>query len=63
MDEGDGKKGWLLLRSSLHDPLLVLNVESDLPGGRFKERLHLLYSSFAAVLELEDYLSCTGRCP
>lgn len=34
MDEGHGKKGWLLLRSSLHDPLLVLNVESDLPGGR-----------------------------
>lgn len=33
VDEGEGRKGWLLLRSSLHDPLLVLNVESDKEGG------------------------------
>ena len=33
VDEGDGKQGWLLLRSSLHDPLLVLNAESDISGG------------------------------
>lgn len=26
-------QGWLLLRLSLHDPLLPLNVESDDPGG------------------------------
>ena len=26
-------QGWLLLRLSLHDPLLPLNVESDVPGG------------------------------
>ena len=26
-------QGWLLLRLSLHDPLLPLNVESDAPGG------------------------------
>ena len=25
--------GWLLLRASLHDPLLVLNVESELQEG------------------------------
>lgn len=24
VDEGDGKRGWLLLRQSLHDPLLVV---------------------------------------
>jgi phosphomannomutase len=32
---GSGKpaRGWLLLRQSLHDPLLVLNVESDDEGG------------------------------
>eukprot|EP00891_Asterochloris_glomerata_P008353 jgi/Astpho2/8353/Aster-01419 len=41
VDEGHGEKGWLLLRSSLHDPLLVLNVESDLPGGARKTVLHL----------------------
>ncbi|KAG2495321.1 hypothetical protein HYH03_006591 [Edaphochlamys debaryana] len=33
VDEGEGRKGWALLRQSLHDPLLVLNVESELPGG------------------------------
>ena len=30
----DGKQtGWALLRASLHDPLLVLNAESDNKGG------------------------------
>lgn len=33
---GDGKRGWVLLRASLHDPLLVLNVESDVEGGASK---------------------------
>ncbi|WP_425755937.1 phosphomannomutase/phosphoglucomutase [Ihubacter sp. rT4E-8] len=26
-------KGWLLLRKSLHDPIMPLNIESDIPGG------------------------------
>lgn len=34
IDEGEGRKGWLLLRQSLHDPLLVLNIESDTSGGK-----------------------------
>jgi len=34
VDEGEGRMGWLLLRASLHDPLLVLNVESELEGGK-----------------------------
>ena len=29
-EHGDG---WFLLRLSLHDPLLPLNIESDSPGG------------------------------
>jgi len=33
VDEGGGKYGWLLLRQSLHDPILVLNVESEISGG------------------------------
>ena len=33
MAEGEGRRGWLLLRQSLHDPLLVLNTESEVPGG------------------------------
>jgi phosphomannomutase len=33
VDEGSGRAGWALLRQSLHDPLLVLNLESEAPGG------------------------------
>lgn len=33
VDEGDGRSGWLLLRQSLHDPLLPLNIESEVSGG------------------------------
>ena len=29
----DGCKGWFLLRKSLHDPVLPLNIESDEEGG------------------------------
>ncbi|MBQ4577515.1 MAG: phosphomannomutase/phosphoglucomutase [Clostridia bacterium] len=32
LDEEHGS-GWFLLRLSLHDPLLPLNIESDVPGG------------------------------
>ena len=32
LDGGHGD-GWFLLRLSLHDPLLPLNIESDSPGG------------------------------
>jgi phosphomannomutase len=32
-DSTTGPQGWCLLRKSLHDPLMALNIESDLPGG------------------------------
>ncbi len=33
-DLGEGfQNGWFLLRLSVHDPVLPLNVESDVPGG------------------------------
>ncbi len=32
LDEAHGN-GWFLLRMSLHDPLMPLNIESDVPGG------------------------------
>ena len=32
LDKNHGD-GWFLLRLSLHDPLLPLNIESDSPGG------------------------------
>lgn len=33
IDEGSNKKGWCLLRPSIHDPLCVLNIESEVKGG------------------------------
>lgn len=42
IDEGEGKRGWLLLRASLHDPLLVLNIESELRGGTTRIALQLM---------------------
>ena len=38
---GDDEKGWFLLRLSLHDPVMPLNIESDISGGieRIKEVL------------------------
>ena len=29
----EDEQGWFLLRKSLHDPVLPLNIESDLNGG------------------------------
>lgn len=42
VDEGNGKQGWLLLRQSLHDPLLVLNAESETKGGKPHKTLSIL---------------------
>ncbi|MBQ7850676.1 MAG: phosphomannomutase/phosphoglucomutase, partial [Clostridia bacterium] len=42
-DLDDGMdNGWFLLRLSVHDPVLPLNVESDVPGG-VKTMLQGLY--------------------
>lgn len=43
-DLDDGlDNGWFLLRLSVHDPVLPLNVESDVPGG-VKQMLESLYA-------------------
>ena len=34
--KGDGKDGWALLRMSLHDPNMPLNIESKHKGGTKK---------------------------
>jgi phosphomannomutase len=39
IDEGNGNNGWLLVRPSLHDPDIVINVESEEIGG-MKRHLH-----------------------
>ncbi|WP_068473763.1 phosphohexomutase domain-containing protein [Saccharicrinis aurantiacus] len=45
---GDDEKGWFLLRLSLHDPVIPINIESDIEGG---------VANIAAKLELilKDY--------
>ena len=40
VDEGGGKWGWFLLRQSLHDPVMVLNLESEVAGGRGLTLVH-----------------------
>lgn len=55
VEEPDGRAGWLLLRQSLHDPLLPLNVESETLGG-VAHICRILYEwakpRFADVLDL-----------
>jgi phosphomannomutase len=43
---GSLENGWFLLRLSVHDPVLPLNVESDVPGG-----LKTMLNALLAVLE------------
>lgn len=42
------ERGWLLLRQSLHDPVLPLNIESDVDGGvaRIEQRVMKLLAGF-----------------
>lgn len=42
VQEEGGKEGWILLRPSLHDPDIVLNVESEHEGGMRAILQHLL---------------------
>jgi phosphomannomutase len=43
--------GWFLLRLSLHDPVLPLNIESNVPGGvaRIAARLRRFFQTLAAL--------------
>ncbi|MDX2430647.1 MAG: phosphomannomutase/phosphoglucomutase [Bacteroides sp.] len=45
---GDHERGWFLLRMSLHDPVMPLNIESDIVGGSkvIMERLKAILSKF-----------------
>ena len=59
----NGKKdaGWFLLRLSVHDPVMPLNVESDLPGG-ICIILQKLYEAIkdSRGLDLKPMLEATG---
>ena len=48
-DHGDG---WFLLRLSLHDPLLPLNIESNIAGGAKK-----IGAELAAFLAKYEHLN------
>lgn len=47
---GENEKGWFLLRVSLHEPLLVLNIESDIEGGC--ENIYSILKDFLSKYEL-----------
>jgi phosphomannomutase len=61
IDEGDGNKGWLLVRPSLHDPDIVINVESEESGGmrrHLKDLLGMDFSGYEVSTEaVENYIS------
>ena len=48
----DGCRGWFLLRMSLHDPVMALNVESETPGGTDKA-LAAIYDFMKGYREIE----------
>ncbi len=49
--ESPEEEGWFLLRLSLHDPVLPLNIESNGAGGveRIRDRLHHFFSSVESL--------------
>lgn len=59
-DVNCGGEGWLLLRMSVHDPVMPLNIESDVPGGcrRTAEKLAPFMRSQASLdtAEMDTFL-------
>ena len=47
----DHGAGWLLIRKSLHDPVMPMNVESDIPGG-----VDRIYQTILPLLKQFDRL-------
>ncbi|GAB4531242.1 MAG: phosphoglucomutase [Pleurocapsa sp.] len=49
--KGDQEVGWFLLRLSLHDPVIPLNIESDVNGGvnQIKTRLLTFFQDFTSL--------------
>lgn len=52
-DQGSGD-GWFLMRLSLHEPLMVLNIESDSDGGTnvIKDHLNTFLSEYDLISKL-----------
>lgn len=51
--KGKGESGWFLIRMSLHDPVMPLNIESDVEGGvdKIREKIATLLSPFDGLKE------------
>lgn len=49
--QSSGEKGWFLLRLSLHDPVIPLNIESNVAGGvaKIASRLLQFFQSFESL--------------
>ncbi|WOD38464.1 phosphomannomutase/phosphoglucomutase [Nodosilinea sp. E11] len=49
--QSPAENGWFMVRMSLHDPVLPLNIESTVPGGvaKIAERLQTFFSSLAEL--------------
>ena len=52
--DAEDEKGWLLLRLSVHDPIMPLNIESDVKGGVLK-----IAEKFKSFLSGYDMLDIT----
>jgi len=54
------EQGWFLLRLSLHDPVIPLNIESDIAGGvqRIAQRLQRFFQAFSE-LDLSTFADLT----
>lgn len=50
--DADDEKGWLLLRLSVHDPIMPLNIESDVVGG--VRRIAEKFKSFLGKYDMLD---------
>ena len=59
--DDENKKGWLLLRLSVHDPIMPLNIESDVKGGvkLIAEEFYSFISKMDKldISSLEDFLN------
>ena len=51
--QGGRDNGWFLLRLSVHDPVLPLNLESDVAGG-----LHTMAVALAGILAGVEHIDC-----
>ena len=54
--DGEVESGWFLLRMSVHDPVMPLNLESDVPGGV----KYMLEQLLTLLEECEELIDLSG---